>query len=194
VALGTCAVGALAAGPAFAYPPGTGLAVSASAVGTPNRNKHQLFSVEVTNGKPGCTVKISGGEKPVFTTIGTTGTASATVNSEYHRGQVVITARTVHCKGSNEQASTPPIVLAPGQVQGPATAHVGRRVDIQLTDWLPNRRITVVATNGKKKQKFTTWADKAGKVTVHFTPDRKGTWAVIVMQDGLSTSIALKVV
>lgn len=193
VALGTCAVGAIVAGPAFAYPPGTGLAVTASAVGTPDKHKHQQFAVEVSNGKPGCTVKVSGGEKPVFTTIGTTGIASATVRSEYHKGKVVITAQTVHCKGSNEKASAPPIILAAGQVQGPATARAGRRVDLLLTSWLPNRRITVVATNGKKKQKFTGWPDKSGKVSMHFTPDAKGKWAVIAMQDGLSTSIEIKV-
>jgi hypothetical protein len=193
VALGTCAAGGLFAGPAFAYPPGTGLEVAASAVGNPTSHNHQQFAVQVINGKPGCTVKISGGEKPVTTTIGSDGTASATVGSEYHGGKVLITAQTVHCKGANEKASTPPIYLSPGQVQAPQSVHHKRRVDIVLTDWLPHRRITVVATNGKKKQKFTGWPDSKGSVTVHFTPDVKGTWAVIVMQDGVSSSVTIKV-
>lgn len=193
VALGTCVAGGIVASPAFAYPPGQGLAVSASAVGRPNKHQHQQFEVEVTNGKPGCRVRISGGENPVVTTIGSDGTASATVESEYHRGKVVITAHTFHCRGSNEKASTPPIFLSPGQVQGPPVVHRGRRVNITLTDWLPHRRITVVATNGKKKQKFTGWPDSQGSVTVHFTPDAKGKWAVIVMQDGLTSSINLTV-
>jgi hypothetical protein len=51
----------------------------------------------------------------------------------------------------------------------------------------------VVATNGKKTQKLTGWPNSKGSVTVHFTPDTKGVWAVIVMQDGVSASINITV-
>lgn len=192
VALGTSVAGGVAAGPAYAYPPGTGLAVTATPIGTPNKHRHQQFAVQIVNGRPGCTVTISGGEKPVRATIGADGTASGTVEAKYRKGTATITAKTRRCRGAKERTSTR-IALSAGEVHGPQTVKHGHRIDFALQGWIPHRRVYVVATNGRHTHRFTGWPNHAGQVSVHFWPERKGSWAVVVMQDGASASVNITV-
>lgn len=192
VALGTIVAGGVAAGPAYAYPPGTGLAVSATPIGTPDKYRHQQFAVQIVNGKPGCTVQISGSEKPVRTTVAEDGTASATIEAKYRRGTTTITAKTRHCRGARERTSTR-VALVAGEVHGPSTVKHGHRIDFALQGWIPHRRIYVVATNGRHRHEFTGWPNHNGQVSVHFWPKEKGTWAVVVMQDGASASVNITV-
>jgi hypothetical protein len=190
VALGTCVAGGIVAGPAFAYPPGMALAVKATPIGQPDKHQHQQFAIAISNGKTGCKVKITGGERPVVTAVRSDGTATATIESKYRKGTAKITAKTLGCSGAKEKASDL-VTLSPGEVHSPARAKHGRRVDITLEHWLPHRRISVVATNGRRTQKLTGWPDRNGTVSVHFTPEKKGVWAIIVRQDGASTSTTI---
>jgi preprotein translocase subunit YajC len=168
------------------------MAVSARAIGQPDRNKHQELAVQVSNGKPGCTVTISGGKHPAVTTIGTDGTASATIDAEYQHGTATITAKTLRCKRAHETATTQ-VVLTRGEIHGNPWTNRGHRLDFILRSWRAHRQISVVATNGHNVQRFNAWCDDNGEVTIHFTPDVKGRWAVIVMQDGETDSITVDV-
>jgi hypothetical protein len=67
----------------------------------------------------------------------------------------------------------------------------GHRLDFILKRWRAHRQISVVATNGHAVQRFNAWCDDNGEVTIPFTPDLKGRWAVIVMQDGQTASITV---
>jgi hypothetical protein len=193
--LGFGVTGSLIAAPAFAYPPGQHLAVSASPVGSPTRHGQQ-FTVTVTNGKPGCTVRVSGGGDPVRTVIGTNGSATAviTVEADGHRRRAIITAKTEHCKGrgANESASTQ-VTLTPGNVHCGERGRRGRRFDIDLDGWKGHRRISVIITNGRYRYHLSDWTDDHGHVSVRFTPDRAGVWAVIAVQDSQTANVNITV-
>lgn len=192
VALATCVTGGLIAGPALAYPLELDMAVSALPVGNPDAHKHQWFTVTVINGKPGCTVKIAGGEDVVTGTVGADGSFVTAVDVKYHKATQTITAKTERCKGSNERASTD-VSLSPGEIHGAPSVKHGHVYDITLDHWLPNHRIDLVATNGKQKQKFTATPDTTGHATAQFTPDKQGLWAIIARQDGVGASITVNV-
>ncbi|HET9655376.1 MAG TPA: hypothetical protein VFP72_08475 [Kineosporiaceae bacterium] len=195
-AIGTGAVGSLVAAPAFAYPPEMAMKVAATPTGQPTRHG-QEFTVVVTNAKPGCTVKISGGGEAVRATVGDNKSATAvlTVEADDHRRTVNITARTERCQGSRESASTL-VTLSPGHIGGNEHGQHGKkghRYDVNLEDWHPHRRISVIATNGRDRFDLSDRTDDHGRVSVHFTPNRSGTWAVVVVQDGQTSNMTIEV-
>lgn len=179
------------AGPAYAYPPETGLSVSATPSGD-TRNRLQGFSVTVSNGKPGCRLSILGGKDIVRTTIGDDGGVTVPIEVDVRHGTATITAMTVKCPGANEQASTD-VTLSSGEIHGPSAGSHGQRYDFSLDTWLPRRPVSVVVTNGRQCFEFTVRPDRDGHADASFTPTRAGSWVIIAIQDGVSATLVVKV-
>jgi hypothetical protein len=188
--LGISATGGALATPAFAYPPDTkSMTIHADQTG---RN---TIEVTVGNGRPGCAVKVSAnGSHPVRATLNGDGEAvvNLTVLATKRSAPVRVTAQTQRCKGPQQRASTT-VTLSPGKVHCDEHAQHGRRFDVSLADWKPNRRVVVVVTDGRHRYNLSGWADRKGHVAVHFTPTWRGTWAVIALQDGRSSSVRVHV-
>lgn len=166
------------------------MAVSAKSIGHPNHHGRQVFAVLVSNGKPGCRVSISGGERPVVTRLAANGTAWATVDAVYRNRTNRIVAQTKHCP-VKESTSTR-VAVTKGKVDGPAKIRHRTPVHLTLTQWDPHRRISVVAVNGRTVKRLTTWPDKQGRASVRLALERKGAWAVVVRQHGTSASTILR--
>lgn len=188
--VGLCAAGTFVADPAFAYPPGTRMAVSAKPIGRPNDHRHQMFAVLVTNGKPGCRVRVVGGERPVITRVAANGTAWAMVDAGHPRRNTRIVAQTTRCP-ARERASTR-VVLSSGRVHAPSRVRHHTPVRLTLSRWAPHHRISVVAVNGRHVERLTIWPDEHGAAHVRLALKRKGTWAVIVRQHGTSAYTTLR--
>jgi hypothetical protein len=150
-----------------------------------------MFSVLVRNGKPGCLVRISGGERPVVTRIGANGTAWVTVDAGYRARKARVVARTIRCR-ARERASTR-VVMTRGRVHGPSRARHRAPVHLDLSQWSPRHRISVVAVNGRTVKRFTVRPDRRGMAGVRLALDKRGTWAVVIRQHGASAHTRLRV-
>ncbi len=194
VALATGTAGIVTAAPALAYPPGTHMSIDAYAIGQPDRHKDQRVAVTVADGKPGCTVKITGGGDSARVVLDSNGAASATLQLENQRGTITITAKTLRCKGKGaKETATTTIHLSPGEGHGHDRCKRGHDYQVDADRWRPRRRIELVFTDGRHSYRQSAYADDYGHAAFHFTPNTSGRWAVILLQDGLSASYTVDV-
>jgi hypothetical protein len=191
IALTIGATGALTAGPAFAYPPQQHMTAAATLLSS--HRHQQRIQVQINNAKPGCTIRIAGGGDQTTVVAGTDTAATGYLNARVdHAKRIKITAKTVHCKRSNERATTE-VTLSPGEVRCGDRGKHGRPFQVDLDNWRPHRRVVVIVTNGRDRYNHSGWSDGHGHVSVRFTPGKKGVWAVIVVQDGRSASAHISI-
>ena len=146
----------------------------------------------VTNGKPGCQLKLSVHGRDAYGKIGADGTATVPLLVGPISGVYVIHARTYACKAVEN--ATIQVVVTKYKLLGPKQVKAGEKFAVQATGWLPNLPITFTISDGHRTLTFPSETGKDGRVTQGVSVPYPGTWAVVVTQQGGPTkSYALQV-
>jgi hypothetical protein len=178
----------LAGAPAYAYPPGTGLTITASSVPVPI--KPATFVVTVSNAKPGCKVRVYINDSRHTTVADPNGVGQVTFTVKAAAGSLKIRAKTFHCD-FKEKAST--FVQVDGwQVSGPGSATHGVPFSVSAAHFQPNKSITFLAMRNGDTVKVKGTTDANGAVSVQFTLP-KGSWAIVATAGGRAATTKVKV-
>ncbi len=185
---GALALGAAVALPitsANAYPPGTTLALTA----TPDPHNPTLYTVIVTNGQPGCQLKISVHGHDEYGRIGSDGTSTRLMVVGPISGPYTITAQVYGFRhggdrcGPAENAAVN-VVVTKYKLLGPTSVRAGDTFQVQATGWLPSTDTLFTISDGNTLLTFPTRTGPDGRVTQTVSVPRAGTWAVVVTQPG----------
>jgi predicted RNA-binding protein with TRAM domain len=184
-------LGGIAAAPAFAYPPGTGLQVSTSL--TPIPLNPSSFTVTVSQAKPGSNVTVRINRVGRNHTL-LTGRAIADANGKAtftfkiyggQQGQITVKA-TASDAGYKEKATTTVAILG-RTITAPTTVDKGETFEVTVTGYTKKKRITITAVRGKTKVSVSGRTDAAGNFTGELTLNKSGTWAIIATSRGRAT-------
>lgn len=193
--LGAAVVAVTALGPgtaAFAYPPGQSMQVSAVPGGVDRRNRVVYYHATVTQAQPGCKALFRGGLRTVVSTVGPDGTAAGTVAfSQRRSGTYRVVARTVRC--DNPEVASTSIVISRRSVRQVEGVRHDRPFQVELSGWDADSSLTVWATDGRRTITQTAPTDGDGDATVTLTLPTRGSWAIVVAQDGESQTIRVNV-
>jgi len=177
---------------AHAYPPGTSLAVAA--VSSPIPGKPSNYTVTVTNGLPGCKVKIQVRNNSRTGRIGPDGTATFNIGVSVKSGRYKVKAKTLSCD-VKENTSTD-IVVTQYRLNGPTTVRANRSFLVQARGWLPRTAITFTAldSSGKVEYAETLRTNSRGDSRNRLRLLNVGAGAVVVTQGSKSMSYPVTVV
>ena len=190
---GALAMGlALPLATAHAYPPGTSLAVAA--VSSPIPGKPSNYTVTVTNGLPGCKVRIQVRNNKRTGRIGPDGTATFSIGVSVKSGKYTVKAKTLSCD-VKENTSTD-ILVTQYRLNGPTTVRANRSFLVQARGWLPRTAITFTAldSSGKVEYAETLRTNSRGDSRNRLRLLNVGAGAVVVTQGSKSMSYPVTVV
>jgi len=177
--------------PAFAYPPGTSLAVSTSV--TPVPLNPSSFMVTVSQARPGSTVTVRINRVGrTHTLLKGTGVAGpdGTVTFTFkiyggQSGQIAVRA-TASDTGYRETATTT-VAIGGRTITAPASVDDDDEFDVTVTGYGKNKRITITAKRGKAKVSVSGRTDANGSFTGRLRLPTHGTWAIIATSQGRAT-------
>lgn len=181
--------------PAVAYPPGTGLAVSASATSS---SKPTVLNVTVSQAKPGCSVavtaKAGGATASGQTVTDSSGSASFTLQLGNVSGKrATVDAKTVGSCSYKEKASTT-VYVSQVAVKAPARVKAMESFTVQGLHYAPGSTVTFTAQYKGTKLTKTATANGSGFARANFTLPGKGTWVITGASSGRSASTTVKAV
>ncbi len=191
------AVGALSLGAlvpltvAQAYPSGTSIRVGA--VANPLATKPSNYTVTVTNGYPGCKVRINVAGNSRTGTLDASGTFTTDIGVSRKSGAYKLTAKTLNCP-LKESVRTD-IVVTNHKISGQKTVYVNKSFEVKATGWLPRTPIQFSTTNMNGVVEFsevlTTNSKGEAKNRVRLRTAGPGT--VVVSQGSKQMSFAVNV-
>lgn len=181
--------------PAFAYPPGKHLAVTAS---DPVSTKPYSFSATVSQGLPGAKVKVTvyygrGGGKFAAEQVGYLGsdgkiTVSFSLKLDDPDDYKVLRIRAVVLSDTNaERANTVVAVYSRG-ISAPKQAYVDEEFSATASGFPANKPITLTAVRGSQRVTVAGTTNAQGRFTGQFTLPKVGKWSIVATSGGKSAT------
>jgi hypothetical protein len=179
---------------AYAYPPGTAIAITSVQQAPGEDGEGTRFTVNIAQAKPGCRIVVKAGDSDARAFTSSGGTATAVLDVDNVNGRVRIIVRTRGC-GSNESAART-VTLRRPVVDVPMERNVNKSFRANAIRFPAHTPITFVASteDGVPPITKTKTSTGAGSAVVSFKLPVEGTWTIVASGGGVSGSDDIDIV